>query len=52
MVFTQYTDTMRFLRDELQRNGERGLMCFSGSRRRDTDIRRELEDHRPGRGKA
>ena len=30
MVFTQYTDTMRFLRDELQRNGERGLMCFSG----------------------
>ena len=30
MVFTQYTDTMRFLRDELQRDGERGLMCFSG----------------------
>ena len=30
MVFTQYTDTMRFLREELQRDGERGLMCFSG----------------------
>ena len=31
MVFTQYTDTMRFLRDQLQRDGERGLMCFSGA---------------------
>ena len=30
MVFTQYTDTMRFLREELQRSGEQGLMCFSG----------------------
>ena len=30
MVFTQYTDTMDFLRDELQRDGERRLMCFSG----------------------
>ena len=30
MVFTQYTDTMRFLREELQRGGEQRLMCFSG----------------------
>ena len=41
MVFTQYTDTMDFLRDELRRNGGGGsggggdgdgprLMCFSG----------------------
>ncbi len=30
MVFTQYTDTMRFLREELQRGSEQGLMCFSG----------------------
>ena len=31
MVFTQYTDTMRFLRSELKRDGEQGLMCFSGA---------------------
>ena len=30
MVFTQYTDTMRFLREELREEGEQGLMCFSG----------------------
>ena len=30
MVFTQYTDTMRFLREELERGGEQRLMCFSG----------------------
>ena len=30
MVFTQYTDTMRFLRKELQGGGEERLMCFSG----------------------
>ncbi len=30
MVFTQYTDTMDFLRDELRKGGERRLMCFSG----------------------
>ena len=30
MVFTQYTDTMDFLRDELGKNSGPGLMCFSG----------------------
>ena len=30
MVFTQYTDTMDFLRDELSNNGDWRLMCFSG----------------------
>ena len=30
MVFTQYTDTMEFLRDQLSRNGSMRLMCFSG----------------------
>ncbi len=30
MVFTQYTDTMDFLRGELQKNGDLKLMCFSG----------------------
>ena len=30
MVFTQYTDTMDFLRDALRREGEERLMCFSG----------------------
>ena len=30
MVFTQYTDTMDFLRDELHGDGELRLMCFSG----------------------
>ena len=30
MVFTQYTDTMDFLRDQLSRNRKMRLMCFSG----------------------
>ena len=30
MVFTQYTDTMDFLRGELLKAGGHGLMCFSG----------------------
>ena len=30
MVFTQFTDTMDFLRDSLREDGDRGLMCFSG----------------------
>ena len=30
MVFTQYTDTMDFLRDELLGEGDLRLMCFSG----------------------
>ena len=30
MVFTQYTDTMDFLRDRLARRGGWRLMCFSG----------------------
>ena len=30
MVFTQYTDTMDFLRDELGKDASLGLMCFSG----------------------
>jgi SNF2 family DNA or RNA helicase len=30
MVFTQYTDTMDFLRDELSRNSTVRLMCYSG----------------------
>ena len=30
MVFTQYTDTMDFLRGELLKAGNRRLMCFSG----------------------
>ena len=30
MVFTQYTDTMDFLRDELSKDGGLRLMCFSG----------------------
>ena len=30
MVFTQYVDTMDFLRDALLRNGDLRLMCFSG----------------------
>jgi SNF2 family DNA or RNA helicase len=30
MVFTQYTDTMDFLREELRRRGDARLMCFSG----------------------
>ena len=30
MVFTQYTDTMDFLRDELSNGGDWRLMCFSG----------------------
>ena len=30
MVFTQYTDTMDFLRRELGRDKDRRLMCFSG----------------------
>ncbi|MDE0055392.1 MAG: SNF2-related protein [Gammaproteobacteria bacterium] len=30
MVFTQYTDTMDFLRDRLARHGGWRLMCFSG----------------------
>jgi len=30
MVFTQYTDTMDFLREELLRDADLRLMCFSG----------------------
>ena len=30
MVFTQYTDTMDFLRDRLLAPGDRRLMCYSG----------------------
>ena len=30
MVFTQYTDTMDFLREELRKNADSRLMCFSG----------------------
>ncbi len=30
MIFTQYTDTMEFLRDSLQFDSSRKLMCFSG----------------------
>ena len=30
MVFTQYTDTLDFLRDELRKGGALRLMCFSG----------------------
>ena len=30
MVFTQYTDTMDFLREALQKDGEFTLMCYSG----------------------
>ena len=30
MVFTQYTDTMDFLREEIQKAGESRLLCFSG----------------------
>ena len=30
MVFTQYTDTMDFLRDELLKDSGRKLICFSG----------------------
>lgn len=30
MVFTQYTDTMRFLRDELRQTGDLKIMCYSG----------------------
>ena len=30
MVFTQFTDTMDFLRDQLATGGGRRLMCFSG----------------------
>lgn len=30
MVFTQYTDTMDFLRDELRKVPQLSLMCFSG----------------------
>ena len=30
MVFTQYTDTMDFLRKSLQKSTEQKLMCFSG----------------------
>ncbi|MCY4382896.1 MAG: SNF2-related protein [Nitrospinae bacterium] len=30
MVFTQYTDTMDFLREELRKDASLGLMCFSG----------------------
>ena len=30
MVFTQYTDTMDFLRGELLKTGDHRLMCFSG----------------------
>ena len=30
MVFTQFTDTMDFLRDVLQQEAAAGLMCFSG----------------------
>ncbi len=30
MVFTQYADTMEFLRDALRAGGEARLMCFSG----------------------
>ncbi len=30
MIFTQYTDTMDFLRDALRRDSSRKLICFSG----------------------
>ena len=30
MVFTQYTDTMDFLREELRKDADLKLMCFSG----------------------
>lgn len=30
MVFSQYTDTMDFLREELRREGYNGIVCFSG----------------------
>ena len=30
MVFTQYTDTMDFLREELHKDADSRLMCFSG----------------------
>src|SRR5690606_29866541 len=29
MVFSQYTDTMDFLREELRREGYNGIVCFS-----------------------
>jgi hypothetical protein len=32
MVFTQYTDTMDFLRDELAAKTSLRVMCFSGRR--------------------
>ena len=30
MVFTQYADTMDFLREHLGQRGDRKLMCYSG----------------------
>ena len=47
MVFTQYTDTMDFLRRELGRDKEWRLMCFLGARRRDTVRRRLMANDRP-----
>ena len=47
MVFTQYTDTMDFLRRELGRDKDRRLMCFSGRGGRDTVRRRLMANDRP-----
>jgi adenine-specific DNA methylase len=59
MVFTQYTDTMDFLRDELTTQTSLRVMCFSGrgGEVRDTDgrwrrISREEAKHRFREGKA
>lgn len=59
MVFTQYTDTMDFLRDELAVNTSLRVMCFSGrgGEVRETDgrwraISREEAKHRFREGKA
>ena len=52
MVFTQYTDTMDFLRDQLGTGGSRRLMCFSGPWRGDPVRGRYVAHHWPRRSQA
>ena len=51
MVFTQYTDTMDFLRDELGKDADLRLMCFSG-RGGEVSHGGHLASDRPGRCEA
>ena len=52
MVFTQYTDTMDFLRTRIAEAFGPGVICFSGRGRRGPVHRGRLGDHLPRRDQA